>query len=247
MHLIESGDFDGVHEAFDAQLGDLGVIRLLQEHTEDRQVGAPGVLKHRPDRLRVIHQKKLRVLRLVFFDDGCTALDVALALLEEDFVLALGGFGGLSLQLDPSVVVLHQGEGLLLNVVVDPLQEVIRQVPAIVNSLCHLDEIFHRHSTLDGLRVVQGGLQHHHRIRQQVDALRGPKRVGVIFAELFSELLHDSVDFLAFSWNPEARQHLLHGLNVGDVHKVVGVYVGVEDHLVDLHVFPQVVPNHGLA
>ena len=54
VHLVETRDFDGMHEAFDAEICDLVIIWFLQKDAEDRQIRAPSVLKHWPNGLCII-------------------------------------------------------------------------------------------------------------------------------------------------------------------------------------------------
>jgi len=84
-----------VHEAFYAELSDPLVIRLLQQDTENSQIGAPGVLKHGPDRFCVIDQNELGVgiiccgSILLLLDHSHATLDKSLGLFLKQVLLSL--------------------------------------------------------------------------------------------------------------------------------------------------------------
>lgn len=59
----------------------------------------------------------------------------------------------------------------------------------------------------------------------------------IIKTVFLTEFLHDTVDFLALTWETEAREHAFEGLNIGYTIEVERINILVEDFLVHVDVF----------
>jgi len=109
-----------------------------------------------------------------------------------------------TLKFEFGILILGQSERLLLDTLVNLCEEFSLKVFPRVYALSHFDKVIEAHPAFLGLGVVNGGLQHHGSIGQQIDTLSRPKRFRVVVEELVSELFHDTIDLLSLAGEPEA-------------------------------------------
>lgn len=128
-------------------------------------------------------------------------------------MLALVASCRCSLLLDPSILVLIQGEGLPLYSIIDFLDELHLEVLLRIDTLDHLGEVNDCHAALGCVRVVKRCLHHHRGVGEKEDALSAHLTLDlvatlrVVCDKLLAKALHHSVNDLTLAWQAESEQY----------------------------------------
>lgn len=100
-------------------------------------------------------------------------------------------------------VVLRDFERLSANGLVQRFQQFTRQVPAIVDTAIHRDELLDRRFILDR-RVVKRSVEHNDGKAQNVTSVGVGENVWIQLTIALGETFHHSVDFLRLAWQSKA-------------------------------------------